>query len=148
VISRWLMRLLAVLAPASRRAEWRREWQAELAHRQDDLAAIVREQKLDKDTAYLAVGGAQVFVHVLEFAFKSLRRADLDKAVGAELEGVVPGDLEELVYASEPRSWALRPRSRAGCLSSRCSPSPTRTPRGPRRRVVDSVSSSTRRPRS
>ncbi len=66
------------------------------------LAAIVREQKLDKDTAYLAVGGAQVFVHVLEFAFKSLRRSELDKAVGAELEGVVPVDLDDLVYASEP----------------------------------------------
>jgi Tfp pilus assembly PilM family ATPase len=66
------------------------------------LAGIVREHKLDHDTGYLAVGGAQVFVHVLEFGFKSLRRADLDKAVGAELEGVVPVDLEDLVYAFEP----------------------------------------------
>ncbi|MBL8625274.1 MAG: pilus assembly protein PilM [Myxococcales bacterium] len=66
------------------------------------LAGIIREHKLDHDTGYLAVGGAQVFVHVLEFGFKSLRRADLDKAVGAELEGVVPVDLEDLVYAFEP----------------------------------------------
>ncbi len=66
------------------------------------LAGIIREHKLDHDTGYLAVGGAQVFVHVLEFGFKSLRRADLDKAVGAELEGVVPVDLDDLVYAFEP----------------------------------------------
>ncbi|MBK9030095.1 MAG: pilus assembly protein PilM [Myxococcales bacterium] len=66
------------------------------------LAAIVREHKLDKDVGYLAVGGAQVFVHVLEFGFKALRRPDLEKAVGAELEGVVPIDLEDLVYACEP----------------------------------------------
>lgn len=66
------------------------------------LAAIIREQKLEKDTGYLVVGGAQVFVHVLEFGFKTLRRQDLERAVGAELEGVVPVDLEDLVYACEP----------------------------------------------
>ncbi len=66
------------------------------------LAAIIREHKLEKDSGYLVVGGAEVFVHVLEFGFKSLRRQDLERAVGAELEGVVPVDLEELVYACEP----------------------------------------------
>lgn len=66
------------------------------------LAGIIRDHKLSGDTGYLAVGASQVFVHVLEFGFKSLRRADLEKAVGAELEGVVPVDLEDLVYACEP----------------------------------------------
>jgi len=66
------------------------------------LAAIIREQKLEKDTGFLAVGGAEVFVHVLEFGFKSLRRQDLERAVGAELEGIVPVDLDELVYTCEP----------------------------------------------
>ncbi|HVK71828.1 MAG TPA: cell division FtsA domain-containing protein [Kofleriaceae bacterium] len=66
------------------------------------LAAIIRDHHLERDTGYLIVGGAQVFVHVLEFAFKSVRRQDLDKIVGGELEGVVPVDLEDLVYASEP----------------------------------------------
>lgn len=73
------------------------------------LAGIIREHKLDHDTGYLAVGGAQVFVHVLEFGFKSLRRADLDKAVGAELEGVVPVDLDDLVYAFEPLPPGVAP---------------------------------------
>lgn len=66
------------------------------------LAAILREHHLEKDTGFLVVGGVQVFVHVLEFGFKTLRRQDLERAVGAELEGVVPVDLEELVYACEP----------------------------------------------
>jgi hypothetical protein len=66
------------------------------------LAGIIREQRLEKDTGYLVVGGAQVFVHVLEFGFKAVRRQDLEKVVGGELEGIVPVDLEELVYACEP----------------------------------------------
>lgn len=66
------------------------------------LAGIVRDHHLEKDTGYLVVGGAQVFVHVLEFGFKTVRRQDLEKVIGGELEGVVPVDLEELVYACDP----------------------------------------------
>jgi general secretion pathway protein L len=66
------------------------------------LASIIKEQHLEKDTGYLVVGGSQVFVHVLEFGFKSVRRQDLEKVVGGELEGVVPVDLEELVFACDP----------------------------------------------
>lgn len=66
------------------------------------LAGIIRDQHLEKDSGYLVVGGSQVFVHVLEFGFKAVRRQDLEKVVGGELEGVVPVDLEELVYACEP----------------------------------------------
>ena len=66
------------------------------------LAGIIREHRLEKDTGYLVVGGAQVFVHVLEFGFKAVRRQDLEKVVGGELEGIVPVDLEELFYACEP----------------------------------------------
>src|SRR5204863_3707632 len=39
---------------------------------------------------------------ILDFGFKNLRRAELDKAVGGELEGVVPVDLEDMVYTFEP----------------------------------------------
>src|SRR5678816_4057731 len=66
------------------------------------LGALIKEFGLEHDTAYLGVYGDQVFTHVLEFGFKNLRRADLAKAVGAELEGVVPVDLEDMVYAFEP----------------------------------------------
>jgi len=66
------------------------------------LGQIVREQRLDHENVYLLVPGDNVFTHVLEFGFKSLRRADLEKAVGAELEAVVPVELEDMVYAFEP----------------------------------------------
>jgi general secretion pathway protein L len=66
------------------------------------LAKLVEELRLREDPGYLGVYGDQVFTQVLEFGFKSLRRAELDKAVGGELEGVVPVDLEDMVYCFEP----------------------------------------------
>jgi Tfp pilus assembly PilM family ATPase len=74
------------------------------------LAAIVAEQQLTNgDTAYALVSGDQVFTKVLEFQFSNLRRQELEKAVGAELEGVVPIDLEDMVYAFEPLPKAAAP---------------------------------------
>jgi Tfp pilus assembly PilM family ATPase len=66
------------------------------------LAALVSELRLRDDAGYLGVSGDQVFTQILEFGFKNLRRAELDKAVGGELEGVVPVDLEDMVYTFEP----------------------------------------------
>jgi len=65
------------------------------------LAELIRELRLEHDTGYLGVYGDQVFTQVLEFGFKHLRRAELEKAVGGELEGVVPVDLEDMVYTFE-----------------------------------------------
>jgi general secretion pathway protein L len=65
------------------------------------LAAMVEELQLRDETGYIGVYGDQVFTQVLEFGFKHLRRSDLDKAVGGELEGVVPVDLEDMVYCYE-----------------------------------------------
>ena len=66
------------------------------------LAGLVQELKLADASGYVGVYGDQVFTQVLEFGFKNLRRAELDKAVGGELEGVVPVDLEDMVYTFEP----------------------------------------------
>src|SRR5215831_7313736 len=66
------------------------------------LAAMIDELRLREETGYLGVYGDQVFTQILEFGFKNLRRAELDKAVGGELEGVVPVDLEDMVYCFEP----------------------------------------------
>ena len=63
---------------------------------------MIDELRLRDDTGYIGVYGDQVFTQILEFGFKNLRRADLDKAVGGELEGVVPVDLEDMVYTFEP----------------------------------------------
>ncbi|HEY0190058.1 MAG TPA: pilus assembly protein PilM, partial [Kofleriaceae bacterium] len=65
------------------------------------LAQLLIELRLRDDPGYLGVFGDQVFTQILEFPFKNLRRADLDKAVGGELEGVVPVDLEDMVYTFE-----------------------------------------------
>src|SRR5919205_869111 len=54
------------------------------------LAQLVEELRLKNDLGYIGVYGDQVFTQILEFGFKNLRRAELDKAVGGELEGVVP----------------------------------------------------------
>jgi len=66
------------------------------------LAQLVQELRLKDDSGYVGVYGDQVFSPILEFGFKSLKRAELDKAVGGELEGVVPVDLEDMVYCFEP----------------------------------------------
>ena len=63
---------------------------------------MIDELKLRDETGYIGVYGDQVFTQVLEFGFKNLRRNELDKAVGGELEGVVPVDLEDMVYSFEP----------------------------------------------
>jgi general secretion pathway protein L len=81
------------------------------------LAGLIGELRLRDEPGYLGVAGDQVFTQVLEFPFKNLRRAELDKAVGGELESVVPVDLEDMVYTFEP-------------LSS-VSPAPGAVPAGP-----------------
>ncbi len=65
------------------------------------LRQIVAEQKLAEESFYASVAGNNVFIHVLEFAFKNLRRSDLSKAVGGELEGILPIEYEEMVFAFE-----------------------------------------------
>jgi len=73
------------------------------------LGNIIREYGLAEDSHYVAIAGDQVFIHILEFPFKNLRRADLARAVGAELEEVLPIDLEDMVYAFEPIPRAVIP---------------------------------------
>lgn len=65
------------------------------------LSRMVEQMRLREESGYIGVYGDQVFAQILDFPFKSLRRAELEKAVGNELEGVVPLDLEEMVYTFE-----------------------------------------------
>jgi general secretion pathway protein L len=65
------------------------------------LGDIAREHQFGSETAYVSTGGDQLFIHVLDLAFRNLRRPDLEKAVGAELEGVLPVDLEDIVFGFE-----------------------------------------------
>jgi general secretion pathway protein L len=65
------------------------------------LGEIIREYKLETESPYCAIAGDHVFVHILEFPFKSLKRSDLERAVGAELESILPIDLEDMAYSFE-----------------------------------------------
>ncbi len=65
------------------------------------VGEILARFRGDDDSVYSSIAGDKVFLHVLEFGFKSLRRADLERAVGGELEGVLPIDLEDMVFAFE-----------------------------------------------
>jgi type IV pilus assembly protein PilM len=72
------------------------------------LLALVRELGWEHDVPYSALAGDALSLRVLEFPFHQLKRAELDKAVGAELEGQVPHDIDELVWAYDqlPRDGA------------------------------------------
>lgn len=73
------------------------------------LKAMLSELRLHTDSGYIGAPGDAVFTQILEFGFKNLRRADLDTAVGGELESVVPVDLEDMVYCFEPIPPPLAP---------------------------------------
>jgi len=65
------------------------------------LGAMLRARGVQHDIPYAAFGGETLSIRVLEFPFGNLKRADLDKAVGAELEAQLPHDLDEIVYSYE-----------------------------------------------
>src|SRR6476660_9446819 len=65
------------------------------------LTSLVEELRLREDAGYIGVYGDQVFTQILEFGFKNLRRAELDKAVGGELESELPVELDDMVYTFE-----------------------------------------------
>ncbi len=90
------------------------------------LASMIDELRLREETGYLGVYGDQVFTQILEFPFKSLRRAELDKAVGGELEGVVPVDLEDMVYCFEPIPAAPPPAQGSPDPGAQWNDGPTR----------------------
>jgi len=101
------------------------------------LAGLIGELRLRDEPGYIGVYGDQVFTQVLEFPFKTLRRAELDKAVGGELEGVVPVDLEDMVYAFEPLPSPATPAGTppAGVIGVG-GPLPVGAPEVPRGRVA------------
>jgi Tfp pilus assembly PilM family ATPase len=90
------------------------------------LAGLIGELRLRDDPGYIGVASDQVFTQVLEFGFKNLRRADLDKAVGGELEGVVPVDLEDMVYAFEPLPPVAPPAAAPGAALAAFEAAPQR----------------------
>ena len=70
------------------------------------LGAMLRARGVVHDIPYAAMGGETLSIRILDFPFHGLKRAELDKAVGSELEAQLPHDLDDMVYAYEilPRS--------------------------------------------
>jgi Tfp pilus assembly PilM family ATPase len=88
------------------------------------LASMIEELRLRDDTGYLGVYGDQVFTQIIDFGFKNLRRADLDKAVAGELEDVVPVDIDDMVYTFEqipvpPESVEISPEATRGRVAAK-----------------------------
>lgn len=63
------------------------------------LGDIIRDNQLGEDIGCVAVPGDQLFIHVLDFSFPSLKRTELEKVVGSELEDILPIDLEDMVFS-------------------------------------------------
>lgn len=86
------------------------------------LTSLIEELRLREDSGYIGVYGDQVFTQILEFGFKNLRRAELDKAVGGELESELPVELEDMVYTFEqippqPATGPLPPEAQVGRIA-------------------------------
>lgn len=65
------------------------------------LAELLRDGGLEHDVPHVALAGDQLSMRVVDFGFSGMKRADLDKAVGAELEAQLPHDLDDLRYDFE-----------------------------------------------
>lgn len=85
------------------------------------LGQIVKQRKLDIDSAYAIAPGDKLFIHVLEFPFRNVKRVILESAVGGELENVLPLDLEDMVFSFETLPFDLggaQPGGSSGASSS------------------------------
>jgi Tfp pilus assembly PilM family ATPase len=73
------------------------------------LRVLAAEHGLEHDIPHWTMSGDGLSMRVMDFAFTGVKRADLDRAVGGELEGMLPHDLDDLVYDFEvmPRELLL-----------------------------------------
>jgi general secretion pathway protein L len=78
------------------------------------LQEMLRGRQQDHDALYLAVPGNLVSSRILEFGFRGLKRADLERAVGSELEALLPYDLDEMVYSFDSLPRDLGPKEAEG----------------------------------
>ncbi len=62
------------------------------------LQGLIAAHGLEHDLPHFTIGGDALSLRVMDFAFHGVKRADMERAVGGELEGLLPHDLDELVY--------------------------------------------------
>jgi general secretion pathway protein L len=75
------------------------------------VGGVLRARGLEHDFPFTTLPGDALSIRVLDFQFQSLKRAELDKAVGVELEDQLPIELDDMVYAFDvlPRDLPLAP---------------------------------------
>jgi general secretion pathway protein L len=75
------------------------------------VGEALRQRGLNHEIPYAAMAGEAISLRLIEFAFSSLKRSELEKAVGAELEAQLPHELEDMVYAFDvlPRVVEVAP---------------------------------------
>lgn len=69
---RWLLTLVSFLAPASRRADWRDEWDSEFLHRADErntAGASARDARRDTGRGLIAAASHALWLRRLEWSF-------------------------------------------------------------------------------
>jgi general secretion pathway protein L len=62
------------------------------------FAALAERHGLVHDIPTFTVPGDAVSLRIIDFDFSGVKRADLERAMGGELEQLLPHELEELVY--------------------------------------------------
>jgi Tfp pilus assembly PilM family ATPase len=73
------------------------------------LGDLLRRAGLVHEVPYATLTGDALSLRLLDFPFANLKKADLDKAVGAELEGQLPHELDEMVYSYDTVPRPIEP---------------------------------------
>ncbi len=73
------------------------------------LRDLLRARGLEHEVPYATLSGDALSLRLLDFPFQGLKRVELDKAVGAELEGELPHELDEMVYAFDTVPRVVEP---------------------------------------
>lgn len=97
-IDRVVTRPLPLVAGASAAAGGGNPDAELLARARPVVGALIAELGLRGKGGALVVPDRDVFTRLIQFEFASLRRAELVAAVGGELEGMLPLELDEMVF--------------------------------------------------
>lgn len=97
-IDRLIVRDLPPPPPASGSAQLAASDAELMARAKPVLSALIAELGLRGKVGTVVVPDRDVYTRLIQFEFDALRRADLWAAVGGELEGMLPLELDEMVF--------------------------------------------------
>ncbi len=76
------------------------------------VGELVRARGFEHDFPFATMAGDTLSIRILDFPFQNLKRVELDKAVGAELEMQLPHELEDIVYGYDSLPRGAEPGTR------------------------------------